>query len=116
MPFRMAFIEDDWFWFELCIDGLFFTDILITLNTAILNGKNELIVDRKKIFMKYLKSWLLIDLLACIPLEPISNDDSLANYNDALRIFRLPRLYRLLRISRLFKFFKTNNGEIFERV
>ena len=71
----------------------------------------QLETSQKKVILKYAKSWLLVDLLACIPINLIeyqlnSQSQQNDNYNSLLRLFRLPRLYRLLRIARLFKIFK----------
>jgi hypothetical protein len=53
MPWRMAFIDtkmwDDWFIFELCIDGLFFIDFLVNCFSAYYDYEGVLVTDRKKI-------------------------------------------------------------------
>ena len=76
MPYIMAFkdveIGSDLFWFELCIDFLFFFDILITLNTAILNDSGYVETSRTRIFQNYLCGMLLIDILAILPFYLIS--------------------------------------------
>ena len=117
-PYRVAFVDssnlyDDWFFIETVIDFLFFIDILITLNSAFLDEKGKLVINRGGIFIEYLKTWLLLDLLGIFPFylldEVISSGNSLNfgnNYNDFLKFLRLPRLYRLIRIARLVKFMK----------
>jgi hypothetical protein len=39
MPFKMAFIDDDWFYLEITIDSFFFLDVILNLNTAIFNER-----------------------------------------------------------------------------
>ena len=67
MPYRLAFAEfvwfDEWFYIELCVDALFFTDFLVNLNTAIYEDR-QLIVSRKVIFLTYLRGWFFLDILA----------------------------------------------------
>ena len=50
MPFRMAFIDskmyDDWFYFELTIDGLFFLDLILNFFSAYYSNDGTLIVNR----------------------------------------------------------------------
>jgi hypothetical protein len=53
---------------KLIIDGLFFLDVIINCNLAFYDEEeNLLITDRKTIFKKYLKSWLIVDVVACVP-------------------------------------------------
>jgi hypothetical protein len=71
MPYRMAFIDselwDDWFWVELCIDILFFIDVLINCNSAYLDNEGVLITSRRRILTNYAQGWLVLDLVACFP-------------------------------------------------
>ena len=60
--------SEDWtyVYFDLWLDVLFFIDIIIRFNTPIyLQGR--LITDRKIIVIAYLKSWFVLDLIACFP-------------------------------------------------
>jgi len=126
MPFSMAFVEtepfDTWFYLDLLLDGLFLVDVLINTLTAFYDPEGNLVVGRGKIFCRYAKSWMLIDLLACMPfglLELESGDESSnrKDYNNLLRLLRLPRLYRLLRISRLLKIIKHyKHSEFIEKI
>ena len=62
-----------------------------------------------KIFLNYLKGWLILDITACIPfqlIETIYGSSLGGSYSKLLRLARLPRLYKLVRIFRVFKFFK----------
>lgn len=50
------------------MDFLFFIDVILTFNTAILDDQTWTIEDdRTKIAVSYLKSWFVIDILACFP-------------------------------------------------
>ena len=127
MPFRLAFYEpvfwDFWTVFDLAIDCLFFLDIIITLLTPYMKKEGNFETRIRNIAFKYLRSWLILDLTACIPFSLIefytgsSTDTSNTNYNTLLRLARIPRLYKLLRLARLAKAFKMfRNSEFLEKV
>lgn len=111
MPFRLAFYDDSqsatWTAIDSLVNGLYFLDILITLNTPIANKDGTLITSRKEIFLRYLRSWLLVDLVACIPSSLFGGDmttqGSAGDVTSLLRLLRLPRLYRLVRLTRVLK-------------
>ena len=77
MPYRMAFIEpvwgDTWFFIELSVDALFMIDVIVNLLSAFYDSEHELVIDREIIFMTYLKSWMLFDIVACIPINLIES-------------------------------------------
>lgn len=127
MPFVLAYIDDGepWMIIEPVVDGLFFLDILVTFNSAFYNAAGELVISRKVICLTYLKSWFVLDLLACFPFYALPGDssdddasrDTVSQYKSFLRLGRLPRLYRLLRLTRIFKFVKNyRNHQKIERV
>lgn len=73
-PYSIAFITVEGFSMRIIsavTDVLFFIDMLVIFNTAIHDEDMQLIVDRKKIAIKYLKGWFLIDLFAIIPFDLI---------------------------------------------
>ena len=127
MPFRLAFMDSEMytmaFWVEVVVDVLFFVDVLVRVNSAFVDNDGNLITNRKVIFFKYLKSWLLVDLAACFPFYLFHDDSSSSDtlesgnqYKSLLRMARIPRLYRLLRITRIFKFAKNfRENDCFER-
>ena len=108
-PFRSCFIDpviyDRWWWVDTVVDLLFFIDVIVNLNSAYINDDNKLETSRKKIFFKYLKTWLVLDLVACVPFNMIQ-DDSNKKTRNMVKLIRLFRLYRLFKIFRLFKQFK----------
>ena len=60
-------------WYFLAINGIvdffFFLDIIIIFRTAIVGEDMEMIVDTKKIAVKYLKGTFWIDFLSTVPLD-----------------------------------------------
>ncbi|OMJ92390.1 hypothetical protein SteCoe_4832 [Stentor coeruleus] len=108
LPYRMCFNAwqyNNWMILDIIIDIVFFFDILITFNTAIVSVSERIIYSRKSIAKNYMKFWFIIDLLSCIPLEIIDTNDteSASSYNNFLRILRVSRMYRFMRILRLLK-------------
>ena len=73
-------------------------------------GDGELEYSHKNVAWQYAKTWMILDLVACIPTQLIegSFEETSQNseYNSLLRLLRLPRLYRLIRIVRIFKIVK----------
>lgn len=123
MPFSLAFCEAEpwnaWYVIDIVLDCLFFTDLVINLFSAYYDSNSNLVTSRTKIFFNYLKSWLILDLLACFPfwlVEEVSGTNAGSSYNSLLRLIRLPRLYRLLRISRLIKMFKNTQSVFMEKL
>ena len=118
MPFRLAFIDEadagGWLVLEYMVNSLFFLDFLINCFSAYYDNDGLVISDRRKIVVNYLKGWMAIDLVACIPFSLIdtgnssttSSGSTSVGYNSLIRLIRVPRLYRLFRISRLFKALK----------
>jgi hypothetical protein len=115
MPYRLAFVEpvmfDEWFYIEILIDVGFFIDVLVNLFTAYYTSDGYLVIDRRSILMTYLRSWMLLDIVAWFPFNylPLGNDSSEeGRYNTFIRLLRLPRLYRIMKFSRIFKLFKVS--------
>ena len=113
IPFKIAFIEDDSVEmkvFEYFIDSLFAFDILVNFISATESSseRTTLIFDHKRLAINYLKSWFILDLLACFPFQLLGNlsfpgmADTTSN-SELLRLARLPRLYKLIRLLRMFK-------------
>jgi CRP-like cAMP-binding protein len=108
-PFRSCFVDpvfyDSWWWADTVFDVLFFIDVIINLSSAFINDDNKLETSRKEIFLRYLKTWLFLDVIACIPFNMLQ-DDSNKKTRNLVKLIRLFRLYRLFKIFRLFKQFR----------
>jgi hypothetical protein len=120
MPYRIAFVDglvfDDWWYVDNVFNIIFFLDFLSTCLTANYISSHVLNTKLSVVFMNYLKSWMLIDIISFIPLDMIiiSQEGKSKNFNNLIRLLRLPRLYRLLKLSRLAKYFQNKQGSIFE--
>lgn len=125
MPFRIAFMDTDeidgWWYFDNVVDLLFFTDLIINCCSAYYDAYEVLVVSKRRIFLNYLSSWFIPDIISCIPvgLLQLFDQGEQAGGNNAklLRLVRLPRLYRLIRITRIIKALnKVQNSEFMEKI
>lgn len=113
LPMRLAFYDQEtskWLYLDIATDIVFFCDILKSLNTGYVE-EGAVVTDRWKIAGKYGRTWLLLDVVACLPMYQIlervedGGSEVQPTSSDILRLFRFPRFYRLFQVSRLFKFF-----------
>lgn len=98
------------------IDIFFLLDIFVNLNTALMDESFTTVIHtRWQIFVSYLKSWLIIDIVSILPFEYILtkiNDAELdlnsttLNVNQFVRITRISRLYKLVKITKLIRIVK----------
>jgi hyperpolarization activated cyclic nucleotide-gated potassium channel 2 len=102
--------------FEIFIDTFFMIDVCINLYTGYYK-KGSLVMKRRHIMCRYLKTWFIIDLLASIPFTWFISDDDLYNEDGELmrkeamahhtsQLLRLLKLFRFMRIIRLIRLFK----------
>lgn len=119
LPVAIAFFTDDmspsWIAFNGISDGVFMLDIVLNFKTGVLvhGNPNKFILDPKKIAIRYLRTWFLIDLVSSFPFDYVvsaatsSESGRLLGASRALRILRMAKLLsllRLLRISRLVRY------------
>ena len=107
MPFRLAFEDTEtfaWQVVEWSLNGLFFADIIVNCFSAYYDDEGKLITSHKQILWTYLRTWLLLDIAGCLPLDMMMSSTS---YNSLLRLARVPRLYRLTRVTRLLKMWRS---------
>ena len=74
VPYKIAFINEQdsvvTQIFEWTVDILFAIDIFVNFISVYEDRKTGVIIlDRKKIAMNYIKSWFILDLLACFPFQ-----------------------------------------------
>ena len=133
VPYRIAFIEYpslELIIFECIMDVFFLADIIIQFMSAYYDDKSNLITDPKTIAFNYIRSWFLLDCIACFPFqlfelnqrggstpEYLSVCYALCRYNKLARLFRLGRLYHLMKILLLFKLYRfMKDSKFFERI
>lgn len=71
-PYRIAFVEyDDNYWLAIdsLIDAGFGIDIVLNFFMAYYDESEDIVDNRKKIALGYMKSWFFIDVAAIIPIS-----------------------------------------------
>mgnify|MGYP001133809363 CR=1 FL=1 len=109
-PWVVAFEEvqtlSTLFFVELTVDFLFFCDIIITLNTAYYDRDGLLVQSRRRIFSKYLKGMLLVDILAILPFQFFVGNQT-ARSNALIRFLRISKITRVFRASKILGIMKS---------
>ena len=77
---------------------IFWIDILVAFNTGVVKTSN-LERDHKQIAIQYLKSYLILDLLAAFPFDKIAE-----SMDPSMWITSIFQLMKLLRFSRCIKY------------
>jgi hypothetical protein len=126
VPFRTGFGIDlepfhfEW-WLELVVDLYFIADIALNFRTSFDDdGVQEL--RPGAIAKSYLKGWLAIDVISCLPVSYITQAYQASHAEEtaagsganvkAFKILRLLRLAKLLRLGRLKKLIKRHEEEV----
>ena len=110
VPYRIAFPSmDSEFWrvFDLIIDSLFMIDVIINCFTAYYTNEDQIETSNKEIFLNYLKTWMIFDIVASVPFQEIFKGSS---WNSVIKVGRLPRLYRLIKIAKIIRVIKNQHG------
>lgn len=123
IPFQTAFLVEEGtgilFLVNIIMDVLFLFDMAVQSSTGYRDRDGSFVKDPKRIFLRYLKSWFILDLLSVIPWEMTSHffpkdssltDLALLKLLRFLRLTRLVKLLRILRASRMIKKWQSNVG------
>ena len=124
-PYRVGFDAPAYgpeFWFEFLVDIYFIVDVFLNFITGFwmhLETTTVLVSDPHDIAVNYLKTWFLIDVAACAPVDLTTraiegtlacsfavegcSDATGSVSSNALKLFKLLRIFRLLKLLRLFR-------------
>lgn len=84
-----------WEFTENTVNISFFIDIIVNL-VSVENG----VENHLEIFLNYLCTWLIFDIVAIIPMKYMIKDNKVSGIN---KLAKVPRLLRLFRVARIFK-------------
>ena len=108
VPYRLGFNDpviflSGFFWFDLCVDIYFVSDIFVSCQTAFWDDTGELVTDTTEIRRQYTRSWFPIDLSSCFPGNYISYamEDEGGSGSKMIKLLRMLRLLKLLRLARI---------------
>ena len=141
VPFRVGYrqpAEGAWYVVDLLIDIYFYVDVVLNFHTGYVDPDDEerVIYEPWAIARKYARTWLSIDIVACLPIDLVirvsegrllcsmaaggcAEDESGASDSSGqlLRLFKLLRLFRLmklLRLARITRLFERYQDDLFE--
>lgn len=80
---------------------------------ALTRSDGSVVVSPVKIAKRYATGWFVIDFIACLPIDLITDNHGSNSANELSRLARLPRAMRLLRLFRLAKLAKFSNTSAF---
>ncbi|XP_022109179.1 potassium/sodium hyperpolarization-activated cyclic nucleotide-gated channel 2-like [Acanthaster planci] len=118
LPVNIAFYSDQfsvhWTTVNCFTDSFFLIDIILNFVTGIVDHKNEdVILLRKRIALKYIRTWFFPDFISSFPFDYIyifiqgTTDYQSSSTALTLRVFRLAKILgilRLLRLARLMRY------------
>lgn len=118
VPYLIAFEDVDsgspWFLVDICVDSLFFIDILLTLNLAYFDSSNHLVTSHTSIFLNYLSGMLIIDCVSTFPVYLVTLNGPSGTKSNSLirfaRITKLSKLFRALKVKHIMRFFSTSSS------
>jgi CRP-like cAMP-binding protein len=110
MPLRLGFQDPVYYdaatLLDITVDFIFIIDAVLNCFTAYRTEDGLFELSLKRIFFSYLKTWLLVDLVACIPMtliEAFIDESQSSGKSSISKVARLPRLYKVFRIVRFSK-------------
>lgn len=63
--------EGDLLIFDMVIELFFIIDIVVHFRTSFVDTSGRIIYNQKKIAVRYLKGWFILDFLAALPFEAL---------------------------------------------
>jgi CRP-like cAMP-binding protein len=120
IPFRLGLevYPGTWsfeWWWEAGVDTFFILDIVINFRTAYWDDlTGNLVISTAEIKKRYLRTWLVPDVVSCLPLsyvlllvhsgdETAANDASTARVVKIVRLMKLTKMLRLARLARIYQ-------------
>jgi hypothetical protein len=120
VPFRLAFIQEEPplnLIIDHILDSIFIIDLILNFFMSYEDAESgREIKDPKRITRNYLKTWFVLDLLACVPFDLVfsltlnQDRENLEEVTKLARVARIYRLYRLIRLLRIFKVLRLVDG------
>ncbi|KAL9249663.1 Potassium channel KAT1-like protein [Drosera capensis] len=106
-PFQFAFLsykKDTLFIVDNVVNAFFAVDIFLTFLVAYVNcGSHLLVHDPKKIAMRYIRTWFVLDVCSTVPLQPLIQLLIQASPGSNFQALNMLKLWRLRRFSSFFE-------------
>ena len=108
IPYKVAFTEENEFTsFEMFISISFAIDMILSFFTAYTDSEENLVKQKSKIIMEYLKGWFIIDLISVIPFPLF-----LKRKEKVTGIHKTDRLIKLIKTIRILTMSKSNTSRV----
>nr|GFD31113.1 potassium channel KAT3-like [Tanacetum cinerariifolium] len=105
-PFDIAFIDNQdgaLRIFDNIVNGFFAIDIILTFFVAYLDSQSYILIDdHKKIALRYLSTWFILDVSSTVPFRSLSLLCTDRKSEIGFKVLSMLRLWRLRRVSSLF--------------
>jgi hypothetical protein len=109
-PYRASFMDLTPHWWDWCVDGFFYIDIVLCFQTGMVSrDASEVNFERRAVIRNYLTSWFAIDVIATFPFDTIIGATT-DTRDSILRLLRMLRILRLLRAPRLIQRLTAHRG------
>lgn len=94
---------------ERCTDMFFCCDVVLNFRTTFIDKDDSIIIDGRRIGLRYLKTWFLLDFFASVPFDLLT-EGILPNLKPArlLKIGKVAKVLKLLRLGKV-KAIRGNN-------
>jgi hypothetical protein len=116
VPFVIAFdddIEGDGMDnFDIYVDLMFFTDMLVTCWTAFTDPCGNLVWNQNEVVHAYTRGWFPVDLISTFPFDRIVQAAEPGADASQLRVIKMIRIVRLVRLLKIMK--QMNLGEFLD--
>lgn len=113
LPFVMGFgSEEGGFivWFDTFVDVIFLMDCVLNFRTGFVRSDGTEVFDWKKVALRYMRSWFLLDLISSIP------SDGPFGQLQPLKLLKGTRILKCFKILRLRKLRNCVSADMFEYV
>ena len=91
---------------DIIVDILLGIDLVLNFFSAYYDSEENLVKSRKKIIIKYLKGWFIIDFISIFPFFLIINNNKASSITRLSKVSKIPKIYKLLKLTKLLRITK----------
>ena len=91
---------------DIIVDILLGIDLVLNFFSAYYDSEENLVKSRKKIIIKYLKGWFVIDFISIFPFYLIINNNKASSITRLSKVSKIPKIYKLLKLTKLLRITK----------
>ena len=91
---------------DIIVDILLGIDLVLNFFSAYYDSEENLVKSRKKIIIKYLKGWFIIDFISIFPFYLIINNNKASSITRLSKVSKIPKIYKLLKLTKLLRITK----------